>query len=84
MDSLADEAMTTGDKNDVRHVMRYGREKGEGKGEMSGEWERGEGGERVQTFRIYRGYRATLNLALADYMKPAQNSMSASTAPVQF
>lgn len=62
MDSLADEAMTTGDKNDVRHVMRYGREKGEGKGEMSGEWERGEGGERVQTFRIYRGYRATLNL----------------------
>lgn len=43
MDSLADEAMTTGDKNDVRHVMRYGREKGEGKGEMSGEWERGEG-----------------------------------------
>jgi hypothetical protein len=34
----------------------------------------GEGRREGRGFRIYRGYRATLNLA--DYMKPAQNSQT--------
>jgi len=43
LDSLADKAMTTGDKNDVGHVVRVWAEEGEG--EVSGEENRRARGE---------------------------------------
>jgi hypothetical protein len=67
LDSLADEAMATGYKNDVRHVVRG----------MGGRKGRERGKKRIGEGRglIYgRISRATLHLA--HYMKPAQNGQT--------
>jgi hypothetical protein len=65
LDSLADETMTTGDKNDVRHVVRVW---AGGRGGRD-EWRVGRGKEGREKGRrgfrlfIYRGACATFNLA---------------------
>ena len=68
LDSLTDEAITTGDENDVRHVVRVWAGGRGGKGRD--EWRRE--GNRRGGYRIYgRISRPTLDLA--HYMKRAPN-----------
>jgi hypothetical protein len=71
LDSLADEAMTTGDENDVRHAVRVWTEGRGGRGKVERRREIGEG-----EGSGFMGGSHAPPVHLAHYMKPAQNGQT--------